>query len=68
MDRSYKAHDLVHVYQSSKDGPLLDTFRQQPYSNRAFDDYIYKGVLYMGFTAGDEDGRTYILLDKPSPP
>ena len=49
MDRSYKAIDLVHVHLYSKEGALLDTFNQAPFSYCGMDYYHYKGKTYVGY-------------------
>ena len=64
MDRKYKAEDKVHVYQSDKRGPLLDTVDLKPYSDRGFDYYRYKDVMYPGSYCRDTL-KVYILLDQP---
>ena len=62
MDRMFKKADLVHVHQSERAGPLLDHFRQRPYSQGGYDNYMYKGKLYHGYV---KDDYVYILLDEP---
>lgn len=64
MDRTYKAFERVHVYQSDPMGKGLDTVELQPYSHAGFDNYMYKGTLYKGFVYLPT-GNAYILLDKP---
>ena len=49
MDRGYKAEDLVHVHHHSKEGKLLDTFNQAPFSYCGMDYYRYKGKTYAGY-------------------
>ncbi len=62
MDRMYKAEDTVKVYETTRDGELLATFKQAPYTYCGFDNYKYKGVLYKGYV---KDGQAYILLSNP---
>lgn len=64
MERKYKAFDRVHVYQSDVRGARLDIIEAQPYSHAGFDNYMYKGKLYKGFTY-PTTGWAYILLDRP---
>ena len=64
MDRSYKAYDRVHVYQSDARSKLLDVIELQPYTHAGLDNYLYKGVMYKGFVY-PSTGRAYILLDQP---
>lgn len=63
MDRSIKARDTVTVHQDNKDGPALATFKDQPYSFRGYDNYMYNGVMYPGYVR--DDLSVYILLSKP---
>lgn len=62
MDRSYKAKMLVLVYETCRSGPLLASFRQQPYSFCGYENFIYKDRMYKGF---DHEGQAYILLSEP---
>lgn len=52
MDRAMKRPERVNVYatQADKDaGNVLVSFSDQPYSDRGFDTYRYKGHFYPGF-------------------
>lgn len=62
MDRIHKVKELVLVFETSRAGPELDRFHQQPYSCYGYDNYIYKGKMYKGFAFGGQD---YILLSEP---
>lgn len=65
MDRAYKKADRVHVYQSDRNGKLLDVFDQQPYTHCGCDNYEYKGVMYPGYAYWNNDQVVYILLGTP---
>lgn len=63
MDRQYKAFDKVTVHQDDKDGPVLTTLNQQPFSAHGFDNYMLNSRMYKGFSR--PDGSAYILLSEP---
>jgi hypothetical protein len=63
MDRQYKAEDTVTVHQDDKDGPVLATFKQQPFTAHGYDNYMHENRMYKGFSR--PDGSVYILLSEP---
>lgn len=63
MDRSYKAHDRVHVHLERVQDPLITSFNQQPYSMGGLDYYVYQLRTYPGYQL--DDGYVYILLAHP---
>lgn len=67
MDRRYKKIDTVHVHQGTKNGPLLDTFRQRPYAKDGWDYYLYEGGIFAGHVDKDKTKEyVYILVGEPS--